>query len=277
MGVRVARCRRCRRADFVRFRSANVPECSGVQDREAPPVRGERTGRLVGRRTTDREHRVGNTDDTRGSESTFVLTFGGFVHGCPNAAGFVRGDFEYLVMSDEVNTNSVETRHRARRLVARLRGRVDDQAMLQEIQLDGDFTVEESGTLSAPTSTSTSVSRSFRVNSSGALDWPALEAAVRAVGDTGVAAVMVWAGEFYKQAQLNWQTLNKCVEFTFDPPSDTRALAPNEAAQVRVELRAKEAAENDARIVPWMTDRINRLGAGTVRRRTRKRRRAIRR
>jgi hypothetical protein len=71
----------------------------------------------------------------------------------------------------------------------------------------------------------------------------------------------MWAGEFYKSAEAHWVQPNTCVEFSFDPPSGTRSLRPNQSAQVRVDLRTK-AGELP---VPWATSNIGVIGgAGTV-------------
>jgi len=68
--------------------------------------------RHVGRKTTDRETRVGNTPETDGNSQTLVMTVGGFVRECPTAEGLVAGNFEYTVTSDAVNTDEGETRRR---------------------------------------------------------------------------------------------------------------------------------------------------------------------
>src|SRR5262245_58429279 len=58
----------------------------------------------VGRKTTDREHRVGNAEDTLGDELTYVLVFGGFARRCPTDEGIVGGEFEYSITYDATET-----------------------------------------------------------------------------------------------------------------------------------------------------------------------------
>jgi hypothetical protein len=80
-------------------------------------------------------------------------------------------------------------------------------------------------------------------------------------GDVAAASAVLMADQIYGTAQTEWLKPNECVEFSFDPPSEQRALGPNEAAQVRVELRTKAGNES----VPWTSDRIGVVGgAGTV-------------
>ena len=91
----------------------------------------------VGRKTTDRETNTGNTPETDGNSSTFVLTIGGFVRKCPTATGIVAGNFEYSVTGDVVDTDNGETRrtHYANHFTAMLEGHVKDDAMLDYIEI----------------------------------------------------------------------------------------------------------------------------------------------
>jgi hypothetical protein len=81
-------------------------------------------------------------------------------------------------------------------------------------------------------------------------------------GDVAIGAVVMWAGEFHKSAELEWRTQNACVEFSFDPPTEACSLAPNESVQVRVELRASEEGRAP---VPWASEHIGerRLGVAS--------------
>ena len=62
----------------------------------------------VGRKTIDRQRRVSNIDETRGTEAIYTLTFGGFTRACPTADGVVDGTFEYAFTS-EVRTVPEQT------------------------------------------------------------------------------------------------------------------------------------------------------------------------
>jgi hypothetical protein len=215
----------------------------------------------VGRKTIDSERRVSNTDETRGTEATYTLTFGGFVRACPTADGVVDGTFEYSLTS-EVRTVPGQTLHSrsSRQLVAQLRGEVGADARLIKIELFGSWSIETRAPGIPPSLQTQAVRQTFRPGSSGEPDWHSMESAVRATADLSVAAVIVWAGEFYRAAETNWNKLNECVEFAFDPPSDVRSLAPNESAPVRVELHTKAGALP----VPWETSSVQAISGGTV-------------
>jgi hypothetical protein len=67
----------------------------------------------LGRKTIDRETRVGNTAETDGNSSSYSMTFGGFVNRCPIPEGgspvnfVVPGDFEFTLVADSVDTDVV--------------------------------------------------------------------------------------------------------------------------------------------------------------------------
>src|SRR5262245_34873345 len=107
----------------------------------------------VGRKTTDRQEQIGTGEDTLGNELRYALTFGGFAKECPSSAGYVDGDFEYTFTYDSVvaGDDGVTRRERqTRRLVATMKGEVDDQAKLVAVELFGTFTLDRSGDDVAP-------------------------------------------------------------------------------------------------------------------------------
>jgi hypothetical protein len=218
----------------------------------------------VGRKTTDREHRVGTAEDSLGNEYDYVLTFGGFARRCPTSAGLVRGDFEFSIAYDATETGDdgeIRREHHVRRVVVQLEGQVGPNARLMYVDMTGDFTIERSGTAVPPTSERRSIQRRFTPGQSGEPDMPAMTAAVEMTADIAVASVILGAGVLYRDAELEWTKLNECVEFSFDPPTDTEQLGPNQSRQVRVELKSKE----DGAAVPWTSDRIGTIRAiGTV-------------
>jgi hypothetical protein len=55
-----------------------------------------------------------------------------------------------------------------------------------------------------------------------------------------IAIVISMASPIYLAAQTEWWKPNECVDFAFDPATDTRALGPNQSADVGTELRTKE-------------------------------------
>lgn len=217
----------------------------------------------VGRKTTDREHRVGNAEETLGNESTFVLTFGGFARACPTSEGIVEGDFEYSVVYDgvEAGDDGVRREHQARRFTVQLRGQVGDDARLMYIDVTGEFTVEHNGTDVSPISERHPVQMRFTPGPQGEGDVPALKAVVEMTADVGTAGAVQMAGAYYRAAELEWLKPNACVEFTFEPPTDTETLAPNAARQVRTTLRSKSGGA----AVPWASDAIGVIDSnGTV-------------
>jgi len=218
----------------------------------------------VGRKTTDREHRVGNAEDTLGNELTYVLTFGGFARRCPTAEGIVAGNFEYSIVYDATETTGdgeIRREHHARRLGVRLEGHVDDNAKLTYVEMSGNFTVEIGGTGVPPTSERRSVETRFTPGPRGEPDFPAMEAAVGMTADIAAASAILMAGTIYRDAEAEWSKLNECVEFSFDPPTDTEMLAPNQSRQVRFDLKSKE----NGAPVPWKSEGIGTIrGIGTV-------------
>jgi hypothetical protein len=193
---------------------------------------------FVGRTTTDRETRVGNTPETDGNSSTFVLTIGGFVRKCPTADGIAAGSFEYSVTSDQVDTDRGETKrtHYVHRMLARLEGHVRDDAKIDHVDVDADFTRERTGVPPEQQH----IRASFRPGEGGAPDMQSVLRAVEMTANVSVATLMWSAGPIYLDAMLEWNKMNQCVEFSFDPPSETQALGPNATAEVRTELRTKE-------------------------------------
>ncbi len=232
----------------------NIERSQSVQDAPAGHV---------GRKTTDRERRVGKEKETAGRVVNYVLVFGGFARRCPTAEGIVEGNFEYALTYDEVHTTGGTTQqtYQARRLVARLRGHVGDNAKLERVEMEGDFTVERSGTGVAPSSDHRLVRTTFRPGTGGEPDFEAMRTAVEATAEVAVASVVLGAGTLYRQAEIEWTKKNACVEFEFDPPTDQRRLGPNQQAQVRVGLRTRDGSAP----VPFETEHVGVIdGAGSV-------------
>ncbi len=187
-----------------------------------------------GRKTTDRETRVGNTPATRGSSSSFVMTVGGFVRQCPTADGLVAGDFEYTLSSDELNDG--DTTHHSVSLVVTLEGHTRDDGLLDRVDVRGAFTRQIHGMPAERVPIQTS----FRVGAQGQPDMAALENAVLATADISIAVAMWLGSTNYTEAQNFWNQPEKCVEIAFDPPTESRSLGPNGSAEVRVVARTKE-------------------------------------
>ena len=192
----------------------------------------------VGRKTTDRETRVGNTPETDGNSSMFIMTVGGFVRECPTAEGLVAGTFEYSLTADDVNTDEGETRrqHHVVSLNAKLEGHVLDDGIVDYVTVDGDFTRQRAG----EPSEQQHIQRRFNVGAQGQPDFAAMEDAVTATADLSIAIVMWMGSTLYTQAQTHWNMIDTCAELAFEPATRTRALGPNQSADVRVTLRTKD-------------------------------------
>jgi hypothetical protein len=216
----------------------------------------------VGRKTTDREQRIGKTAETQGHHSTFVMTIGGFAKACPSAEGIVEGNFEYLLTYDEErNAGGAALRSRVfRHFVARLKGHVGDDARLREVELEGTYTTARDILGETPSSDQRQVRTTFRPGAGGAPDYEAMRSVAGMASDVAIANVILMGGTLYQSAELNWLKENACVEFRFDPPSDTRALGASQNAPVRIELRSKESATAAA----FKTEHIRRLEEGSV-------------
>jgi hypothetical protein len=190
----------------------------------------------VGRKTTDTETRVGNTRETEGLSKTTVMTIGGFARSCPTADGIVAGTFEYSLTVDEVKgaAGATERTHYARSALATLEGHVGDDAKIQYVDVDAEFTRGVDGTQKDRVRTR------FTPGADGSLDMQAMQTAVEQTADLTIAIIIAMAGPVYTQAQLEWWKPNRCVEFSFDPPTGTLAVGPNQSADVRTELRTKD-------------------------------------
>ncbi|HEX7237104.1 MAG TPA: hypothetical protein VF405_09100 [Gammaproteobacteria bacterium] len=191
----------------------------------------------VGRKTTDRETRVGNTPETDGNSSAFIMTVGGFVRECPSAEGLVAGTFEYSLAADDVNTDEGETRrqHNVVSLNAKLEGHVLDDGIVDYITVDAEFTRERPG----EPRQQQHIQRRFNVGATGQPDLAAMEDAVTATADLSIATVMWMSSTLYTQAQTHWNMIDPCAEFAFEPATRERTLAPSQSADVRVTLRTK--------------------------------------
>jgi hypothetical protein len=196
------------------------------------------SGSSAGFRTSDYETRVGITPETDGNSRTFVIVVGSLAKKCPTAAGKAEATFEHSMTVDEVNTDEGETRrtHFSNRYMAELEGEVGDDGIIRHIDIvNGDITRERDGALTErirlPTPQRIPVSRS------GEPEWEAIRRAVEATGDLATAVAILFASVTYVAAELEWLKPNQCVEPMFDPPSNTREVAPGEEVEVRTWLR----------------------------------------
>lgn len=237
--------------------AAAQPAASGFEVIRNQTVTNAPPG-FVGRKTTDRETRVGNTPETFGRSGGLVMTIGGFVSECPTAIGSVAGTFEYSLVADDAETRGgvTQSRHHEVSLNVELEGHTLSDGALDAIDIRGAFTRR----LHDSPPERLDIQRSFRVGAGGQPDMAALGDAVLATGDISIATAMWMASTLYTEAWQNWIRPNNCVEVAFEPPSDTRFVGPNGSTDVRVVLRTKKEHATIAE-APLSAQPV---GAGTV-------------
>jgi hypothetical protein len=217
----------------------------------------------VGRVTTDREESAGATDATRGNTRKFEMRIGAIVKKCPTADGLVMGRFEYMmtVHQDIVVAGERQQSYYWQQLNADLVGHVKDDGMLDYIEFKGVFSRIDNGTHIPTVNYTLPHQTTFRPGPGGNLDYTAALRAVEKTGELAFASAMWLASPvFTPQAQTQWTKPNACVEFSFDPPSGSVALGPNESKDVRVSIKTKgetQAAVKDARLM------ANAMGSGS--------------
>lgn len=195
----------------------------------------------VGRISVDREESVGNTDATLGNKRSLELKVGTIAKKCPTADGIVTGRFEYaLIVHDDV-TVAGERRQANywQQLTADLVGHVTDEAELDYVEFKGVFSRINNGTHIQQVNSTIPHQTTFRPGALGELDYTAALRAVEKTGEIAFAMAMSLASPVLKDAQREWSRQNQCVEFSFDPTSETVALTPNESRDVRVRLQTK--------------------------------------
>jgi hypothetical protein len=216
--------------------------------REFPPQVQEAPPEWVGKKTTRR---------TAGNYSSHVLVLGGKVRKCPSPEGEVPGDFEFAVVLDQTiaDSSSVRTVHIGLHASATLKGQVSDDATIQYIDVDLSTVAERGGT-EVPASVRRRHSQ-FRFVPSQGERWPGFPTNITGLSEAGwdlegaiqqedsfvsdaAAAIMLWGGQTYLDAQKEWRKPNTCVEITFEPATKTQSFAPSKSYQVKTELRTKK-------------------------------------
>ncbi len=222
---------------------SQVPDAA----REFPPQVQEAPPGWVGKKTTRR---------TAGNYSSRMLVLGGKVRKCPSPDGEVPGDFEFAVVLDQTiaDSSSVRTVHIGLHASATLKGQVSEDATIQYIDVDLSTVAERGGT-EVPASVRRRHSQFRFVPSQNEL-WPGFPTNITGLSEAGwdlegatqqedsfvsdaAAAVMLWGGQTYLDAQKEWRKPNTCVEITFEPATKTQSFAPSKSYQVQTELRTK--------------------------------------
>jgi hypothetical protein len=84
---------------------------------------------------------------------------------------------------------------------------------------------------------------------------------VASAEDVALGNVILMGGWIYATAELEWTKPNACVELKFEPPTDSRSLGANAAADVKVGLRTKGSPPAS---VGFRADGIQVLREGSV-------------
>ncbi len=197
----------------------------------------------LGRKTIDRETRTGNTQDTDGSSSNFTMTIGGFINKCPMPEGtapvkfVLAGDFEFSLILDTVDTDVVPTerKHYAKRVNLRLKAVVNDDLSITEAEFNGDYTADIEGVRTGPVQ----IHRRFRIGEGGMPDMAALKD-IAVTSDLAAAALAWNASQVVLLVRPELYKPNACAELQFDPPSESRTVAPGETVEIRVNYRTRD-------------------------------------
>ncbi len=260
---------------------ATGPSHGSFQLAQATAPEGEREGYTVTKGSVNvpvppdavgkksREWRIeeGNSPGTAGDRKGFSLINGGYAKKCPSpdsgeeGAYVVEGDYEFSLVVDQTidYSGSIRTEYNARSIHATLKGRVDDEAKLQYIDLDASLVIGSGGT-NRPTSFAHQHQhvRFVPDRRAGGMpsqfsNWSVSEwdSALAGTGQRDamnmlLLAVTVFSGPYYLAAEGEWTTANTCVEIIFTPPTKTKKFVPSESTQVKTELRTKK----DQALVP---------------------------
>lgn len=217
----------------------------------------------VGRKSREWRIEEGNTPQTAGDRKGFSLINGGYARKCPSpdpgeeGAYVVEGDYEFSMVVDQtINySGSIRTEYNARSIHATLKGRVDDDAKLQYVDLDASLVIG-SGGMNRPTSFAHQHQHVRFVPDRGAGGMPSQfsnwsvsewDSALAGTAQSEamnmlLLAVTIFSGPFYLTAEGEWTTANTCVEITFTPPTKTKKFVPSESTPVKTELRTKKGS-----------------------------------
>jgi hypothetical protein len=230
------------------FQLAQAPAVSPTRSesrQQAPPG-------WIGWKTTARSI----WPETAGNRRSIVTILGGKALKCPAPDGVVPGDFAFAVVLDQTVVESGITRmiHIGLHASATLKGQVGDDAKVKYIEGDLSTVAERNG-MDMPASLRRQRSQ-FRFVPSRDELWSGFPTNVTAsaagwdiegatpqensfVSDA-IAAAMLWGGQNYFAAEVEWNKPNTCVEIVFNPPTKTKRFEPNASTPVKTELRTKK-------------------------------------
>ncbi|HBR49488.1 MAG TPA: hypothetical protein DEA71_05325, partial [Nitrospira sp.] len=225
-------------------------------DVNKPPMRRENApAGWVGYKTTDTMMRVGKPPRTEGIYESYEMVIAPRAKQCPHLEGpdlkgIADGTFEWsFVMYRRAMGQAVLYR---RHVIATLKGEVDDNAKVKQVDFDVTVTLQHIGTELAPYSQSygstghftldqrTSLPQEFKIITVSDFSESGAQANDAQLIGTLTALVAYFSGQEYYKAQQYWNHPNTCVEIVFNPATKTQRFAPNKSYQVKTELRTKK-------------------------------------
>jgi hypothetical protein len=231
-------------------------------DVDDPPMRVEEPPRgWVGYRQTDTMTRIGKENrPTKGIREHYEMVIAAMAEQCPHLEGpdrkgMVDGTFEWsfllmrAITGPDGDTQAVLYR---RHVVATLKGEVDDDARVNQVDFEVAVTLQHIGTELAPYSQSYSDRGYFTLNQRTGLPEELRIIAVSGFSEgeaqikdaqllgTLTALVAFFSGQVYSHAKDYWNHPNTCADIVFNPATKTQRFAPNKSYQVKTELRTKK-------------------------------------
>jgi hypothetical protein len=205
--------------------------------------------------------RIGKEDrPTKGIREHYEMVIAPMAEQCPhlegpNRKGVVNGTFEWsfllmrAITGPDGDTQAVLFR---RHVVATLKGEVDDDAGVKQVDFAVAVTLQHIGTELAPYSQPYNDRGYFTLNQrtglpeelkiitvSGFSEGEAQIKDAQLLG-TLTALVAFFSGQVYAYAKDYWNHPNTCVDIVFNPATKTQRFAPNRSYQVKTELRTKK-------------------------------------
>lgn len=234
-----------------------IPDTSQEDyDVNNPPIRRENAPPgWVGYKTTDTMTRIGKPPRTEGMYESYEMVIAPKAKQCPHLEGpdlkgIVDGTFEwsFLLYRRAMGQAVLYRRH----VVATLKGEVDDDAKLKQVDFDVTVTLQHIGTELAPYSQSygsrghftldqrTSLPQEFRIITVSDFSEAGVQANDAHLLGALTALVAYFSSQEYYKAQQYWNHPNTCVDIIFNPSTKTQRFAPNKSYQAKTELRTKK-------------------------------------
>jgi hypothetical protein len=245
------------------FAQATMPDTSWRDyDVDDPPMHVEEPPRgWMGYRQTDTMTRIGKEDrPTKGIREHYEMVIAPMTEQCPHLEGpdrkgMVDGTFEWsfllmrAITGPDGDTQAVLYR---RHVVATLKGEVDDDAKVKQVDFEVAVTLQHIGTELVPYSQSYSDHGYFTLDQRTGLPEELKIITVSGVSEgeaqikdaqllgTLTALVAFFSGQVYSHAKDYWNTPNTCVDMVFNPATKTQNFASNQSYPVKAELRTKK-------------------------------------